>query len=75
MSKQSDLLNNSFNNNLNIIQPEIPLDIPSLVAPAKNLYNETLREELLELQSDTDLLFKQLQSLSRQRLTEVGSTH
>jgi len=75
MSKQSDLLNNSFNNNLNIIQPEIPLDIPSLVAPAKNLYNETLREELLELQSDTDLLFKQLQSLSRQRLTEVGSMH
>jgi len=75
MSKQSDLLNNSFNNNLNIIQPEIPLDIPSLAAPAKNLYNETLREELLELQSDTDLLFKQLQSLSRQRLTEVGSMH
>jgi hypothetical protein len=71
MSKQ--FLNNSLSNNLNSIQPEIQPEILSLAAPAKNLYNESLREELLELQSDTDLLFKQLQSLSRQRLTEVGS--
>lgn len=48
-------------------------DIPSLVAPAKNLYKDSLRAELLELQSDTDLLFKQLQSLSRQRLSQSGS--
>lgn len=48
-------------------------DTPSLTAPAQNLYNEDLRAELLELQSDTDMLFKQLQSLSRKRLSQAGS--
>jgi hypothetical protein len=37
----------------------------------KNLYSEALRAELIELQSDTDFLFQQLQSLSR--LSQVGS--
>lgn len=46
---------------------------PSLKAPNKNLYNADLRAELLELQSDIDTLFQQLQSLSRQRLTQAGS--
>lgn len=46
---------------------------PSLKAPSQNLYNDALRAELIELQSDTDLLFQQLQALSRHRLSQVGS--
>ncbi|MCA6504722.1 MAG: hypothetical protein ACK6CP_12930 [Pseudanabaena sp.] len=40
---------------------------------AKKLYSEEVQAELAELQSDIDVLFQQLQSLSRQRLTSVGS--
>lgn len=39
----------------------------------KKLYSEQVHAELQELQSDIDVLFQQLQSLSRQRLTTVGS--
>ncbi|CAN1212384.1 hypothetical protein TUMEXPCC7403_19400 [Tumidithrix helvetica PCC 7403] len=45
-------------------------EVSGLAAPTKKLYNDELHAELLELQSDTELLFKQLQSLSRQRLSE-----
>lgn len=46
---------------------------PSLPLPSKNLYNDDVQTELLELQTDIDTLLQQLQSLSRQRLTESGS--
>ncbi len=42
-------------------------------AAAKKLYSEQVHAELEELQSDIDVLFQQLQSLSRQRLTTAGS--
>jgi hypothetical protein len=48
-------------------------DAPTLTIPSSNLYNETLRAELMELQLDTDLLFKQLQALSNRRLSQSGS--
>jgi hypothetical protein len=48
-------------------------EVSSLIAPAKKLYNDELQAELLELQTDTELLFKQLQSLSRQRLSECAA--
>jgi hypothetical protein len=50
-------------------------EVSNLPAPAKKLYNDELQAELLELQTDTELLFRQLQSLSRQRLAlaESGS--
>lgn len=46
-------------------------EVLSPAAPKKsynNLYSDNLCAELLELQSDTEILFKQLQSLSRQSL-------
>lgn len=48
-------------------------EAPSLTSPKKNLYNDNLQSEFLELQSDIDTLLQQLQSLSRQRLTQSGS--
>ncbi|MBD2149415.1 hypothetical protein H6F44_04635 [Pseudanabaena sp. FACHB-1277] len=42
-------------------------------ATPKKLYSEQVQAELQELQSDIDVLFQQLQSLSRQRLTTAGS--
>jgi hypothetical protein len=55
------------------VADKVSSDLPSLKAPSQNLYNEALRAELIELQSDTDLLFQQLQALSRRRLSQVGS--
>ncbi len=52
---------------------EKPSDTPGLKAPSQNLYNDVLRAELIELQSDTDLLFQQLQALSGRRLSQIGS--
>jgi hypothetical protein len=48
-------------------------EAPSLVSPNKSLYNDNVQTEFLELQTDIDTLLQQLQSLSRQRLTETGS--
>ena len=48
-------------------------DISPLKETAKKLYSEEVQAELAELQSDIDVLLQQLQSLSRQRLTAVGS--
>ncbi len=45
----------------------------SLAVPGKSLYNDNVQTEFLELQTDIDTLLQQLQSLSRQRLTESGS--
>jgi hypothetical protein len=50
-------------------------EISTLTVTAKKLYSEEVHAELAELQSDIDILLQQLQSLSRQRLTTVGSTH
>ena len=50
-------------------------EISTLNVTAKKLYSEEVQAELAELQSDIDVLFQQLQSLSRQRLTTVGSAH
>jgi hypothetical protein len=41
-------------------------------ALAKKLYDEAIYAELQELKSDTELLFQQLQSLSRQRMAQSG---
>ena len=55
-------------------QTEAPIkEISTLNVTAKKLYSEEVQAELAELQSDIDVLFQQLQSLSRQRLTSVGS--
>ncbi|OYQ64366.1 hypothetical protein B9G53_11700 [Pseudanabaena sp. SR411] len=55
-------------------QTEAPSkEISTLNVTAKKLYSEEVQAELAELQSDIDVLFQQLQSLSRQRLTAVGS--
>jgi hypothetical protein len=55
-------------------QTEAPTkEISTLNVTAKKLYSEEVQAELAELQSDIDVLFQQLQSLSRQRLTTVGS--
>jgi len=48
-------------------------EISQLNATAKKLYSEEVQAELAELQSDIDVLFQKLQSLSNQRLTVVGS--
>lgn len=48
-------------------------EAPSLPALNKSLYNDNVQTEFLELQTDIDTLLQQLQSLSRQRLTETGS--
>ena len=48
-------------------------EISALTATAKKLYSEEVQAELAELQSDIDVLLQQLQSLSGQRLTAVGS--
>jgi ElaB/YqjD/DUF883 family membrane-anchored ribosome-binding protein len=48
-------------------------EISTLTATAKKLYSEEVQAELAELQSDIDVLLQQLQSLSGQRLTTVGS--
>ncbi len=48
-------------------------DISPLKVTANKLYSEEVQAELAELQSDIDVLLQQLQSLSRQRLTAVGS--
>ena len=48
-------------------------EISTLNVTAKKLYSEEVQAELAELQSDIDVLFQQLQSLSRQRLTTVVS--
>jgi len=55
-------------------QTEAPTkEISTLNVAAKKLYSEEVQAELAELQSDIDILFQQLQSLSRQRLTTAGS--
>ncbi|MBD2175807.1 hypothetical protein H6F42_02595 [Pseudanabaena sp. FACHB-1998] len=55
-------------------QTEAPTkEIFSLNVTAKKLYSEEVQAELAELQSDIDVLLQQLQSLSSQRLTAVGS--
>ncbi|MFM7886178.1 MAG: hypothetical protein ACKPCM_05700 [Pseudanabaena sp.] len=48
-------------------------EISTLNVTAKKLYSEEVQAELAELQSDIDVLFQQLQSLSRQGLTTAGS--
>jgi hypothetical protein len=48
-------------------------EAPSLPVPNKNLYNDNVQTEFLELQTDIDTLLQQLQGLSRQRLAESGS--
>ncbi len=48
-------------------------EISPLKTTAKKLYSEEVQAELAELQSDIDILLQQLQSLSSQRLTAVGS--
>ena len=48
-------------------------EISTLNVATKKLYSEEVQAELAELQSDIDVLFQQLQSLSRQRLTTAGS--
>jgi hypothetical protein len=55
-------------------QTEAPTkEISTLNVTAKKLYSEEVQAELADLQSDIDVLFQQLQSLSRQRLTTAGS--
>jgi hypothetical protein len=48
-------------------------EISPLNVTAKKLYSEEVQAEFAELQSDIDILLQQLQGLSRQRLTAVGS--
>jgi hypothetical protein len=48
-------------------------EISPLKVTAKKLYSEEVQAELAELQSDIDVLFQQLQSLSRQTPSTVGS--
>jgi len=48
-------------------------EISPLNVTVKKLYSEEVQAELAELQSDIDVLLQQLQSLSSQRLTAVGS--
>jgi hypothetical protein len=50
-------------------------DISSLSLVPKKLYSEEVQAEMAELQSDIDILLQQLQNLSSQRLTAVGSVH
>ena len=55
-------------------QTEAPAkEISTLNVTAKKLYSEEVQAEFAELQSDIDILLQQLQGLSRQRLTTVGS--
>ncbi len=57
-------------------QTEAPSkEISKLNVTAKKLYSEEVHAELAELQSDIDVLLQQLQSLSSQRMTLVGSAH
>jgi hypothetical protein len=48
-------------------------EISKLNVTAKKLYSEEVQAELAELQSDINILLQQLQSLSCQRLTSLGS--
>ncbi|PZV15966.1 MAG: hypothetical protein DCF20_09415 [Pseudanabaena sp.] len=48
-------------------------EISTLKVTAKKLYSEEVQAELAELQSDIDVLFQQLQSLSRQSPSTLGS--
>jgi len=48
-------------------------EISPLNVTVKKLYSEEVQAELAELLSDIDVLLQQLQSLSSQRLTAVGS--
>ncbi|MCY7334206.1 MAG: hypothetical protein LH649_16465 [Pseudanabaena sp. CAN_BIN31] len=48
-------------------------EISKLNVTAKKLYSEEVQAELAELQSDINILLQQLQSLSCQRLTAIGS--
>lgn len=55
-------------------QTEAPTkEISTLNVTAKKLYSEEVQAEFAELQSDIDVLLQQLQGLSSQRLTAVGS--
>jgi hypothetical protein len=72
VQSETKLANDNQFNNLDNFTEKLS-DIPGLKAPSQNLYNDVLRAELIELQSDTDLLFQQLQALSRRRLSQVGS--
>ena len=55
-------------------QTEAPTkEISTLNVTAKKLYSQEVQAEFAELQSDIDILLQQLQGLSRQRLTTVGS--
>jgi len=63
MSKQTNSLQNSLKDG-----------VQSPVATKKSytsLYNDSLCAELIELQSDTEILFRQLQNLSRQSLNQT----
>ncbi len=63
MSKQTNSLQNSLKEG-----------VPDHVAPKKSytsLYNDSLCAELLELLSDTEILFRQLHNLSRQSLNQT----
>lgn len=48
-------------------------EISTLKVTTKKLYSEEVQAELAELQSDIDVLFQQLQSLSRQSPSTLGS--
>ncbi|MEI6427825.1 MAG: hypothetical protein WCO45_05455 [Pseudanabaena sp. ELA607] len=58
------------------VQSEAP-KASNAQAPAKSvtkrLYSDEVHAELLELQTDIELLFKQLQGLSNNQLSQVGS--
>ncbi len=53
-------------------ESQIEQKSPSQQALAAKLYDEAIQAELQKLKSDTELLFQQLQSLSRQRVTQSG---
>ena len=55
-------------------QTEAPnQEVSKLNVTAKKLYSDEVQAEFAELQSDIDVLFQQLQSLSGQSLATVGS--
>ncbi len=53
-------------------ESQIEQTSPSQQALSAKLYDEAIQAELQKLKSDTELLFQQLQSLSRQRVTQSG---
>jgi len=67
MSKQTEASIEFSNQNVS------SLTMATKELAAKKLYSEQVQAELAELQSDIDILFQKLQSLSCQRLTTAGS--